>query len=521
MNMDYFKIEPDISKTEYIDSKNKIRDYMIEAGLASKNTVDRRIAFFKKCMYYCSSCHANPAFHTLAKDALGLNDELINIHELMYKFFVKEHQCLKFTILAHLDDKYDPAPSSFSWHISPIIMPFFTACISASGLCNVTKKMTISDFFRKLNDEFKMTVKYSLLCSNTSSTKEKFDFLSLNLDDVFEQWTDTVLGKSYFCILESIYKNYSPNEGQKTAIQMSIYSLTRILIENPVSSDKISQYVTTMLDKYRFHLSQNIKFNTKELYPYEFSRKIPEEPAFIKELYETFSQSVQEVLAFISTYKYEPHSKYKISVSDFDLFQGEYDQYYEQLNEITNSVNNNLSNFFRNAKRNHDKPPSIHFNDINAEKHVAEISSTICNYSKKIQKSFGDFLSVVKEASSPNPEKSNNLIINHDYLEELRSNIHLFLNQLRKTLKENISNLPDILNCYNPGAVNIWKYPIDLFDEDDIIRIINELSPEYSPEPQADKIIALLKTKNVRFPMLRASVITFLQKYDEIITQIQ
>ena len=519
--MDYFKIEPDIPTSEYVDSKNKIRDYMIEAGLASKNTIDKRIAFFKKCMYYCSSCHANPAFYILAKDALGLSDELINIHELMYKFFVKEQHCLNFTVLAQIDDKYDPAPSSFSWHISPIIMPFFTACISASGLCNVTANMTISDFFVKLNDEFKMTVKYSLSCSNTSSAKEKLSFLSHNLDDVFEQWTDTVLGKSYFCKLESIYKNYSWNERQKTDIQISIYSLTRILIENPVSSDKISQYVTTMLDKYRFHLSQDIKFNTKELYPYKFPRKIPEEPAFIKGLYETFSQSVKKVLTFISTYKYEPHSKYKISVSDFDSFQGEYNQYYEQLSEITNSVNNNLSNFFRDAKRRHDKPPSINFNDINAKKHIAEISSTICNYYKKIQKSFGNFLSVVKKASSPNPEKYDNLAIDHDYLEELERNIYLFLNQLRKTLKKNISSLPDILNCYNPGAVNMWKYPTDLFDEDDIIRIINELSPEYSPEPQADKIIALLKTKNVRFPMLRASVITFLQKYDEIITQIQ
>ena len=123
--MDFFKDLHDIPESEYVDSKNKIRDYMTEADLASEKTIEKRIAFFKKCMYYCSSCHANPAFQTLAKDALGLNDELINIHELMYKFFVKEQHCLNFTVLTHLYDKYDS--SSFSWHVSPITLPFLSA----------------------------------------------------------------------------------------------------------------------------------------------------------------------------------------------------------------------------------------------------------------------------------------------------------------------------------------------------------------------------------------------------------
>lgn len=120
--MDFFKDVHDISKSEYLDSKNKLSNYMIEAKLASEKTIDKRIAFFKKCMYYCSSCHANPAFHTLAKDALKLNDELINIHELMYKYFVKEQHCLNFTVLTRLDDKY--APSSFSWYVSQSLCLF-------------------------------------------------------------------------------------------------------------------------------------------------------------------------------------------------------------------------------------------------------------------------------------------------------------------------------------------------------------------------------------------------------------
>ena len=61
---------------------------------------------------------------------------------------------------------------------------------------------------------------------------------------------------------------------------------------------------------------------------------------------------------------------------------------------------------------------------------------------------------------------------------------------------------------------------IDLFYEHDIIRIINELSSEYVAAPPATKIIDLLITNHVKFPMRRASVIIFLQKYEEIVSKL-
>ena len=517
--MDFFKDVHDISKSEYLDSKNKLSNYMIEANLASEKTIDKRIAFFKKCMYYCSSCHANPAFHTLAKDALKLNDELINIHELMYKYFVKEQHCLNFTVLTRLDDKY--APSSFSWYVSPITLPFLAACISASGSCKSTT--TISAFFRKLYDEFKMTTRYSQSHSNTPSTKEKLKYLSCNQDNVFECWADTVLGKSYFCILEGIFRDYSRNEKQKIAIRMSIYSLTRILIENSVSSNKISQYVSNMLDKYRLHLNQTIKSNSKNLtllYPYEFSRKITEELDFSKELYKTFSDLTQDILSFIDTYTYSPKSKYKFSVIDFDSYQAEYNKYSKQFNDITVKIKNDLIAFFKEIKENYDTAPYIQFNDLYSQKHIKEISAIFSQCHKNIKKSLDNFLSIVKKESSPNPAKYKNLTVDHDYLEELKNDIHSYLRKLKEKLEKKLSDLPGILNCYNPGAVNEWKYPIDLFYEHDIIRIINELSSEYVAAPPATKIIDLLIANHVKFPMRRASVIIFLQKYEEIVSKL-
>lgn len=517
--MDFFKDLHDIPESEYVDSKNKIRDYMTEADLASEKTIEKRIAFFKKCMYYCSSCHANPAFQTLAKDALGLNDELINIHELMYKFFVKEQHCLNFTVLTHLYDKYDS--SSFSWHVSPITLPFLSACISASGSCKANT--STSAFFRKLYEEFKMTVKYSLSYSNASSAKEKLAFLSHNLDNVFEQWADAVLGKSYFCMLESIYKDYSQNEEQKTAIQMSIYSLTRILVENPVSSNKISQYVSNMLDKYRLHLSQTINSNSEDLtllYPHIFSRKITEELDFSMNLYNTFSDLTLNILSFIDTYPYEPRSIYIFSVIDFDSFQEKYNKYSEQLNDITINTKNELINFFKYVKENYNIPSYIELNDLCAQKHIKEISALFLNYYKKIRTSLNKFLSTVKKESHLKPENSKNIAEDLYDLEKLKNDIHFYLSNLKEKLDEKLSNLPGVLNCNNPGAVNKWKYPIDLFYECDIIRIINELSSENITAPQADNIINHLKANNIQFPMCRASVIIFLQKYDEIVSNL-
>lgn len=76
-----------LSETTHITTVKEILDSLMAIGeIYSEQTARTKLDSFKKCMYYCSFASGNPMYLFMAQNTLHVSDELIYVHELMYKF---------------------------------------------------------------------------------------------------------------------------------------------------------------------------------------------------------------------------------------------------------------------------------------------------------------------------------------------------------------------------------------------------------------------------------------------------
>lgn len=484
--------------------------------LFSNTSTSARLDKFKKTLYFCSSNLSHPMFLSIAQDNLLISNELLNIHELMYKFMcTSEYKCLKFNAMENINSRYES--TSFTWKISDDLFPFLIAYILTTNSKNITFP---SLFFEKLDNYFYKALEK--LSNELTYNKEM-------ISELYSEWTENFFGRKYFCTLDSLYKTFTTTEDQKNSLRNSINGLTRILVECPVYPNKIVFYVNKLLDHYKMSLIEKAHTptpNPEELLPFYKHLtpwKIRNEPSFISYLNNKLIKTTQNLCHYIENHLATEGklSKYKIAVNHFDKFSTESSKYIFDIDKQLKNMNEEFSVFFTSVKNypsisNGIQTGILTYSQENEEKHVDEIIKLFKKYYGKIKKAFEKFVRTVKKASGEHPENYTSLTIDRDYYSELTDTINSFQNRLTQKLEDILNGLPFILYYHNPGYMYDFKYPTEFFGEDDILRITYELTGEYHNLPE-DHLIQLFKSKEFVLPACRADIISFLLNFDQII----
>ena len=459
-------------------------------------------------------------FLSMAQGALLIPDELINIHELMFRFLCNEkYNYLQFNIMENIFSKFDS--SSFTWNIPDFVIPFLIAYILAT---DSSKKDTSSHlFFKNLDDYFNIALE---------KLSDELSYNKQNVSELYHEWTNDYLGRQYFCTLDSLFKKFTKTNEQKVILRSSISELTRILIARPIRPNKISIYVNKMLNHYNMLLSKELSTPNPTLkdlslfYGHDEPRIIEEEFDFIKQLNKKLFKIVQNLHSYIRRYLNKERKKssiYKTSVNNFNDFLKECLKYIQEIDNQLDNLDVEFQTFFDEIKN---TPPycqsinnrDISFNEIAKEEHIEAFSKHILKYYDQIKEAFSDFLDIVQKSSGENPERYNTLTIDRNYYSELTEKIRLSQKNLSAKIKKSLDDLPCILSSHNQGHIRNYRYPTCIFYEYDILRIADELTEDNYRLPK-DHIMHYFKKKELTFPIWRSDVINFLLDFDQLITE--
>lgn len=487
-----------LNETTHITTVKEILDSLMVIGeIYSEQTARTKLEQFKKCMYYCSFASGNPMFLVMAQDELQLSDELIYIHELMFKFLCKKHNFLEFDFFINISSKYDT--SSFSWRIPKIFMPILASYILATAF--LKKKHSTIIFFSKMDEYFNSSL-------NTSNGYTK---------EVYEEWTNQYLGREYFYHLDNIYETYAKTQQQQTVIRESFSSLTKLLVDAPVPPNTIPAQIYSLLA----HCEMNLTKHIKTLYPHNEPWEMDFESKLIESLTRKMLQLPDELLRFLEA-SLDRNSTYKIAVSDFESFRKEANSCVEEINSKIEKSIEVISETYLTIKTDPDFVRAIEdkrfiFNEDNFNSHAEFLNTAVSKYSQELNQKITTFIKKVEQAS--NPEKSFSLYIDMDYFKEFKEDIKYEKRALKKKLNDNFNKLPSFLFIHKEGYIKEHlSYPIYSFGENDILRITYELTNNYLLSEE--HILNHFKNKGLRFPVPRLKVISFLLNFDAMIAEL-
>lgn len=218
-------------------------------NLYSDASTSTRLGRFKKHLYYCSANLSDTLFLSIAQDNLSIPNEILNIHELMYKFMcTSKYKCLEFNTMENLYSRYEP--TSFTWEIPDNLFPFLTAYILTTSIKNI---MSPSQFFEELDNYFYIALK---------RLNDELNYNKKEISELYHEWTEDYFGRQYFYTLDSLYKTFTKTDNQKNTLRNSINGLTRILVECPEYPNKITGYVKELLNQYKTRLMENASTST-------------------------------------------------------------------------------------------------------------------------------------------------------------------------------------------------------------------------------------------------------------------
>lgn len=506
-----------MAKSRSKTTETMLRSYIgFVDDLYSDTPASARLDKFKKSLYFCSSNLSNPMFLSLAQDNLLISNELLNIHELMYKFMcTSKYKCLEFNAMKNLSSRYDP--TSFTWNIPDDLFPFLISYICTTYIKKISSP---SQFFEELDNYF-----YKVL----EILETKLNYNKERVSGLYHEWTEEFFGRQYFYTLDSLYKIFAKNSSQENELRNSINKLTRILVDCPAYPNKIATYVNKLLNHYKMCLIEKAHTSTPapdELLPFykhTVPWKIASELPFISYLNSKLSEITQNLCSYIRTYLSTERkaSKYKIAVNHIDKFSEECSEYILAIDTQLKNMKKELNAFYISVK---DYPNisrgisdwKLTYNQINEEIHKDEIIKLFKKYYSEIQEAFKKFIKTVQKASGKHPENYTSLTIDRDYYSELIDTINLSQERLSQKLEDTLSELPHILHYHNPGYIQELSYPVECFFEDDILRITYELTGKYHDLPK-EHIIHHFKTKGLVFSLFGFDVVTFLLNFDQMI----
>lgn len=489
-----------LNETTYISTVKEIHNNLMTMGeIYTKQTAHDKLDLFKKCMYYCSFASSNLFFLVSAQNELHLSDELIYIHELMFKFLCEKHKFLKFNIFRNISSKYDP--SSFSWRIPKIFMPILTSYILATAF--IKKEHTTIDFFSKMDKYFNSSLN---ICDGY--TKE-----------IYKEWTNQYLGREYFSHLDNIYKEYAKNSQEQTIIRDSFCSLTKLVVEAPARPNMVSAQMCSVLVHYEMSLKKHTDLAT--LYPHNEPFKIISKSELIKFLEDTMLQSPNNLLSFLEN-SLNINSRYKIAVDNFDLFKEDLNRYIKDIEFQIDKTSEEIIISYSSKKNDPDivkavKENRLIFYDDNFYKYIECLDTRISKYKDELTKKINTFIKKVEQAS--NPKKDSSLRLGTDYFKELKEDIDykrkLFIQKVNDDF-DKLKLSPFVLLHKKGYIKENLSYPQTLFWENDILRLTYALTNNYYYLSE-EHIINHFKDKGLIFPMPRYQVISFLLDFDQMI----
>ncbi|MCF2554406.1 hypothetical protein [Faecalicatena contorta] len=502
-------------KNDRINSEKQICQFIIDCGaVSSMTTAQKRLKLFKKRMYLCSSDHTNPMFLDIAKRELELNDEFLNIYELMYKFFCKGELIYFFfeplRYCPYTGNTLNYALPTFTWQVPTLGMPFLAICIS---ITKDSKPMSIHDFYKKLDEEFKLFIQAYNYSSSLSSKISNINFKLIQ--NTYDNWTELVLGKTYFSTLEDLYNEYTKDETQKTIIRKALYSITRILIADASCSCKISTYTTILLNHFKSNLT---KFEKFELYPHKRAVTIPLEQEHYKYLSDNLKNPTTNFLNYIKS-NHDEHSMdfmYNISIDNFDEFEKNTIIYFQNIEIGMDNIRRALDSWLHSYQNNPDivlglKCNRVIIDELKLNQHLKELNIVISRYHNKIIKYFNQYIKTVKKVSDP--KKYKNHVINPDSFSNLEKDINTFLNSLYSKLVNELKTTNDILYISDPGIIYKSQYPPMSFYIEDIHRIFSIIFP--NKNISEDCIVNYLYKNNYLYPLTCVDVKNLFLRFDE------
>ncbi|WP_395013810.1 hypothetical protein [Robinsoniella peoriensis] len=523
-HLDLFEKSLNAEDMKFVTTESEIIKYLNNVSeLYASESARIRLVNLKKCMYFSSFSHQNPMYFISIKKALGLTDELIHIHELMYLVLSDEkHLYLKFLPSECSLDGYKAC--QFSWHVPHTFMPFLAAYILATADFKHSKNH-LAQFYE---------VAEQYLAKALDQSSDYVDILPAKcLGEIFPRWTNEYLGRQYFTTLDALYKTYSKNTEQHQILRDSVKGLTYLLLECNCHPSPIPTYIYMLLEHFQKQLHtvthQNAmhSLNLTSLYEHSEQLVLNDEKATIKNIANQLLKMVAELFSFIDDYLKKNHiegAKYELSIHNFDCFYSKFCSFIFSIEQEQKEIESLIRSYFFNVNSHPNIKAAVSIGNLTIsqqyeEKHIQIFSTLIINTFSEIIDSFNKFLTKVFYASEPNPEKHKKLTVEHIYVAELKKTVSKTIQNFNENLETSFKYLPAILYFHDLGFLHKVKYPLDNFEACDILRFIDELTRQYR-YLSSDHLIKCLQRQGIHFPLTRQHVIKFLLNFEQIIETI-
>lgn len=463
----------------------------------NRKTISKRLQLFKEYIYYCSYNQNNPMFHELTIRKTGLSTELINIYELIYKYFETTNS-LSFEINSNTNPDNSmmvPAIDSFfilpnfKWNVSEADMPLLGLYI-----CNTSttkKKISVSDFFKSLTDM------QSILCDDLNSQISIF------------------LNKSYFLSLEEIYHKFAKTLEQQQLIRESISPITRLCINAYNTNDlpRLVFYSKSILSNFKEQLASY----SDTLYNYEQSQQPRRELDLLYFYLDKLNRLSKNLLTSIcENLKTHPfHKDYPLSVDNYSDFFNANTQTLNTIKNLPEEFEDSISTFFINLKRDSDIITAQENNLLTydfqfEEEHIDKFYSLFKKYASKIVKDFSDFFKKMEKAS--HQTKYIDTIPQPDDYSNLDKWINRALSKLHEELNDTLNNLPKLFIFHRAGCISQIGYNQYPLPPEKILKILKLLFPDcdFQTETLNNDLNALSKS-----PFYLGSFLLFFDKSTE------
>ena len=492
------------------------------------DTARRLLNKFKKTMFFVNNIESNPALFSHAKDKLSIpnkppiSDELLLIHSRMNRFLRSKKIICENTGSNSINKDYAPG-TQFTWNIPDVFMPLFISYVLATAY-HKNEPLEVKEFFDDIKKRLDESINVILESSKSISNDD--------IRNIYDNWMDDCLGRTYFCNAEALYQTYAQTEEQKKQLRYATSYLTHLVNLCPISQNCVIRYVNLLLADFENLLKQNIPdFNKRTLdlcllYEHETPIHVQEENTLVEYFFRNFYDKLNEIYSFLLTFLAKHHKKasqYPLAVDDYDKFHTKLLNYRDSLVQDCNLLDSRIESAYHALKNssNIEQALSLHLYIEKPEYktlRISTLSSLFTTAYKKTLQKLKELSKIFALSNDSDPSHFDTKLKEYN-AKEIRRLFWEPYESLCLDLEKKFKVLPDFLYLKCPGAVFEYQYSaIPDIDDTTLLRIIRILLKDTKALSSTDDkaILHILNTMGYQSPMDTNMVIDLLSNFSEI-----
>ena len=460
------------SKDNLTSSITDLESYMRKAGFAKSNkTIEGRIGSFKTLMDWIKNDTRNPYLAYRDHNDTSLPYEIKCVHFKVYHYLTEQ--------------KYMTLNSTYNGLYMKLCIPTYLLPVLASYIYALGSPQNspenVTELFNRMKEVLTQK-RIDTFCTQYPQYNKEL------LSEHLEYWIDTVLGKSYYCLLQQNIDQLATNIAEKN----DLYTFTNTLTQTHMYCISSKLYganlqLTKLLQLYFDKITTLDTNSSQKIFTYAADYKIKGESKYVESLLKNLKNNLEIVYASIALYiqlNSTNNETYPLEIKNFSHFDNIYQKLYLMLKrhnlslQIIGWYNQYInSNEFRESINNKE----IEFVQDAFAKRQESLIHIFEDAYEQSRKSCADLFNGIKgvSTSDSNIRREDFINVTHKSLHQSFSNIMI---KTKKKLESSFYSLPSMIKKRTEGTAETYKYPEFPYSINELSIITQSLMPNTSPE---------------------------------------